>query len=342
MIEAQDTLTQRQQIIRGEARHWVVRLASQKATTDDAREFKRWCATSAEHASAFVQVRAVWQELRQAAQRAERADQAAQNQKAQNAQRNPQRQGRRAFLGAALAASAGYLVVRPPLGLWPAVTELTADYRTGTGEQRELVTADGVVVQMNTRTRVDLRHSLGGADGVDRIAAIVLLEGEAEIRTNDEGVARVVQVTAGNSTIAADRARFNVRFIGGEVCVTCLAGQVDIHRGAAHTSIEAGRQVVYANAGPGVSRMVNADAVSAWRRRQLVFDQAPLAAVVDEVNRYRPGKLILTNAEVGLKRVQASFSIDRLDDVIALMRDVYRLSVTYLPGGIVLLGNASV
>lgn len=232
-------------------------------------------------------------------------------------------------------------MVRPPLGLWPAVTELTADYRTGTGEQRELVTADGVVVQMNTRTRVDLRPSLGASGGVDSVAAIDLLEGEAEIRTNDESASRAVLVTAGNSTITAERARFNVRFIGGEVCVTCLAGHVDIRRGAALTSIEAGRQLVYADAGPGVLRMVNADAVSAWRRRQLVFDQTPLAVVVEEVNRYRKGKLILTNSEVGLKRVHASFSIDRLDDVIALMRDVYRLNVTHLPGGIVLLGNTS-
>lgn len=341
MIEAQDSFIQHRQAIQREAQYWVVRLASQKATTDDARDFRNWCATSTEHASAFVQARAVWQDMRPAARRVERADTAAQAQKEKAAQRRPVRPGRRAFLGAALAASAGYLVVRPPLGLWPAVTELTADYRTGTGEQRELVTAEGVVVQMNTRTRVDLRRSLDGAGAVERVATIELLEGEAEIRTNDDGVARAVQVTAGNSIIATDRARFNVRFIGGEVCVTCLAGQVDIRRGAAHTSIEAGRQVVYAHAGPGVSRMVNADAVSAWRRRQLVFDQTPLAAVVDEVNRYRPGKLILTNAEVGLKRVHASFSIDRLDDVIALMRDVYRLNVTHLPGGIVLLGNAS-
>jgi len=329
MIEAKDTMSQRAQTIQREAQHWVVRLASQQATTDDAQAFKRWCAASAEHASAFVQVRAVWQELRPAAQAVARSE------RVSAARQAPVRAGRRAFLGAALAASAAYLVVRPPLGLWPAVTDLAADFHTGTGEQRELVTAEGVVVQMNTRTRIDMRR------GSDSAASLELLEGEAEIRTNAGAQVQRLLVTAGPSTIAAERARFNLRFIGGEVCVTCLDGRVEVRRGAAQTTLEAGRQLTYTASGPGVARQVNAEAVSAWRQRQLVFDQTPLATVVAEVNRYRPGKLILTDADIGHKRVHARFSIDRLDDVVALVQEVYQLNVTHLPGGIVLLGKAT-
>ncbi|MFZ4288170.1 FecR family protein [Variovorax sp. HJSM1_2] len=333
MIEAHDSMARRAQAIQREAQSWVVRLASQHVTAEDGLAFKRWCAASTEHATAFVQVRAVWKELAVAAERVERADQAGRARSA--APRETSHHGRRAFIGAALAASVGYLVVRPPLGLWPAVTDLAADFRTGTGEQRELLIAEGVVVQMNTRTRVDVRSKSGQASTLE------LLEGEAEVRADAGGRSRSVLLVAGNSAIVADGARFNVRYIGGEVCVTCLAGQVAIRRGGAQTTIDAGRQVVYASSGPGVSRLVDAETVSAWRRRQLVFDQTPLATVVAEVNRYRPGKLILTNAEIGQKRVHASLSIDRLDDVVALMRDVYRLDVTHLPGGIVLLGKAA-
>lgn len=327
--EPNQAADQRMQAIRREAQQWVVRLASHKADTDDAQAFRRWCARSPEHASAFVQARAVWQDLRPAAQRVQRAEAALAT------QRGAGRFGRRAFLGAALAGTAAWLVVRPPLGMWPAVTELAADLRTGTGEQREWVTAEGVVVQLNTRTRMDLRGAEGG------VARLELLEGEAEIRTDLDAAAPAVQVRAGDGLISAERARFNVRFIDGEVCVTCLAGRVDVRRGeAGSTSVDVDRQLVYAGAQPGVARRADAAAVSAWRRRQLVFDQTPLADVVAEVNRYRPGRLILTDAAVGRKRVQASFSIDRLDDVIALVRDVYRLDVTSLPGGIVLLGSA--
>ena len=40
--------------------------------------------------------------------------------------------------GGALAACGAYLAFRPPLDLWPAVSELAADYRSGAGEQREV------------------------------------------------------------------------------------------------------------------------------------------------------------------------------------------------------------
>ena len=329
MTEARDTPEQHEQAIRREAQAWVVRLASQRATTDDAQAFKRWCASSTEHASAFVAARTIWQELGPVAQRAQRAEAI---RIAPHGARHP---GRRAFLGAALAASAAYLVVRPPLGLWPAVTDLTADFRTTTGEQSEVVTDEGIVMQLNTRTRIDRRGVEGG------VAVLELLEGEAEIRTDIDGAAPLVRVTVGDGVISAERARFNVRFIRGEVCVTCLAGRVDVRRGGARTSVDVDRQFLYAGTAQGVAQRADTAAVSAWRRGQLVFDQTPLAEVVDEVNRYRRGKLILTDAEVGRKRVQASFSIDRLDDVVALVRDVYRLEVTQLPGGIVLLGTAS-
>lgn len=329
MTESHRTREDRDQAIRREAQAWVVRLASQRATADDAQAFRGWCANSTEHATAFAQARAVWQDLRPAAQRLQLAEAAA------LPKRDAARPARRAFMGAALAASAAYLVVRPPLGLWPAVGDLAADVRTGTGEQRELLTAEGVLVQLNTRTRIDLRRA------EDNVAAFELLDGEAEVRTDVEGSMRAVHVTAGDGVITADNARFNVRFIRGEVCVTCLAGRLDVRRGETRTPVDVGRQLVYANARPGVVRQADAASVSAWRRGQLVFEQTPLAEVVDEVNRYRRGTLILTSAEVGRKRVQASLSIDRLDDVIALVRDVYRLEVTQLPGGIVLLGKAS-
>lgn len=44
---------------------------------------------------------------------------------------------------------------------------------------------------------------------------------------------------------------------------------------------------------------------------------------------------MLATASLGRNQVQASISIDRLDDVIALIRDVYGAEVTHLPGGVI-------
>ncbi len=309
-----------------EAQAWVVRLGSQQATEDDAHAFRRWCAQSRAHADAFVRAREVWQAMAPAALRVR-----------QQAEREARRRmpvaGRRALLGGAVAASVAYLAVSPPLGLWASVTEWGADYRTATGEQREVAMADGAVLQMNTQTRVNLQRKTEGGESIE------LLAGEAEVVTEASAVARVTVAAAGG-TVSAVRARFNIRNIDGEVCVTCLAGQVDVARGTQQARIDEGGQLRYGAAGLGRVAAVDTGPVSAWRRRQLVFNQVPLSEVVAEVNRYRRGRLVLTSEALGRSKVQASFSIDRLDDVAMLVRDVYGAELTQLPGGIVLLGMA--
>ncbi|HCP78137.1 MAG TPA: iron dicitrate transport regulator FecR, partial [Pusillimonas sp.] len=77
------------------------------------------------------------------------------------------------------------------------------------------------------------------------------------------------------------------------------------------------------------------------RERRLVFNDVPLAEVVKELNRYWPGKLVLMSETLGRRRVQAQFSLDRLSDATALIRDVYGADVTELPGGVVMLRSPS-
>ena len=77
--------------------------------------------------------------------------------------------------------------------------------------------------------------------------------------------------------------------------------------------------------------------VIAWRNKMLVFNDATLASVIDEINRYRPGMLVLLNTELGKRKVQARFSLDQLAGVALLIRDAYGAKCTELPGGVVLL-----
>src|SRR5450830_232371 len=307
-------------VIQQEAQAWVVRLDTGQVSERDAQVFRHWCARSRAHASAFAEARAVWRAMAPAARAVQRAQ-----------QKPPVRLARRAFLGGAVAASLGLLVLRPPLDIWPAVAGLGADYATGTGEQREVALDGGVLVQMNTQTRLDAAPLQDGA------AALVLLAGEAEFQAGLRGAARV-RVQAGDGTVSAGSARFNIRLFGQEVCVTCLAGRLRVAQAGNDAELAAGQQLRYRPEHFGIARAVAKSEVSAWRQRLLVFKQSTLAEVVDEVNRYRPGKLILNGDALKQTRVQASFSLDRLDDVIALIQDAYGARVTRLPGGIVLFG----
>ncbi|WP_092613147.1 FecR domain-containing protein [Janthinobacterium sp. YR213] len=305
-------------VIEQEAQAWVVRLASGQVSERDAQVFRHWCARSRKHANAFAEARAVWGAMAPAARAVKRAQ-------------APVNVARRAWLGGAVAASLGLLVLRPPMDLWPAVAGLAADYATGTGEQREVALDGGVLVQMNTQTRLDAAPLQDGA------ASLVLLAGEAEFQAGLRGAARV-RVQAGDGTVSAGSARFNIRLFGQEVCVTCLAGRLRVAQAGNDAELAAGQQLRYRPEHFGIARAVAKSDVSAWRQRLLVFKQSTLAEVVDEVNRYRPGKLILNGEALKHTRVQASFSLDRLDDVIALIQDAYGARVTRLPGGIVLFG----
>ena len=63
----------------------------------------------------------------------------------------------------------------------------------------------------------------------------------------------------------------------------------------------------------------------------------PLSQVVEEVNRYRPGKIILLNNDLARRKVVAGFRVDQIDDVVTYVSRTFGARMRALPGGIVLL-----
>ena len=288
-----------------EARDWLLLLTSGRATVADAKALQAWREQSPEHAQAFEQAKVLWQQLAPALEQVTQ----------------PRRFGRRAFLGGAIAASAAVVMVR--VGTPGGFAGLTADYRTEVGEQRQVLLSDGVSLELNTQTRIS------------RIGpGIELLEGEVEVVAH---LAQPLKVQAGAGWVSAAQARFNVRNTDQTVCVTCIEGSLSVDVGGNSVSLGSGRQLTYGAGGIGAVVAVDTQAVVAWREQVLVFNNATLATVVDEINRYRPGMLVLLNKQLGQRRVQARFSLQQLAGVALLIRDAYGAKCTELPGGVVLL-----
>jgi transmembrane sensor len=84
--------------------------------------------------------------------------------------------------------------------------------------------------------------------------------------------------------------------------------------------------------------MIDPAAVTAWQHGLVIFRSAPITEVVAEINRYRPGRVILTNAELGRRELNARFRIEDIDRVVGQIEQVFGAHTTTLPGGIVLLG----
>ena len=313
-----------------EAQHWLLRLTSGAATTHDARAFELWCGQSAAHVEAFAHARRMWDNLGPAATAWMAREHVRAAAQAQRAVEQP-RMSRRAFLGAAVAASAVLVAAHPPLQLWPSLSDMVADYRTATGEQREVDLGQGLVVQMNTQTAMNLRKAGNQVSGIE------LLGGEIQIKATAAS-AKPVSVFAGGGRIDVGAlGKCNVRCDGGEVQVTGLDGAVTLRYQGQTAVLKAAQRADYGNGRVGQVLPADIETTMAWRRRVLIFDGQPLAEVVREINRYRPGKIILANDGLAGRKVQARFSLNQLADVAALIQDAYGAKVTALPGGIVIL-----
>ena len=102
-------------------------------------------------------------------------------------------------------------------------------------------------------------------------------------------------------------------------------------------TLQAGQQVVYDAASIGGATGVQGADVSAWRTGVLVFRQTPLAHVVAEINRYRPGRVVLLARGLADRAVSGRFAIASLDTVLVQIQRSYDLSARSLPGGVLVL-----
>jgi len=312
---------------------WVQLLTSGDARERDLQRFQAWARASEAHRHAFNEARRRRDAIAPAAGALLAADAGAASAHAR-ALRGPA-MSRRAFVGlaagaAATAGAAGVAVLRPPLGLWPGVREWSADYRTRTGEQRALQWDGRVQIVLNTQTSI--RHA---AEGGPR-AGIELIAGEAAIDLPPAGPP--FSVAAGAGVTVAEAGRFEVRYLGGQVCVTCLDGSVRIRHPSGERALPAGRQRVYDDRVLGEDRPVDVDAATAWRGGELVFRQTRLADAIDEINRYRPGRVVLVNAAVRDEQVTGRFAIASLDLALLQIQRGFGLQARTLPAGVLLLG----
>lgn len=326
MMTAMDEQTSEEESLRRQAKDWVVQMATGAVTKGDLRALERWRGQSPHHAKAYDEACRLWQALGAPLEAAAREKEGA-----PGVGRLPG-VGRRAFLGGALAASAaaaaGLMIVRPPFDVWPSLRDLTADYHTGVGEQRRIFLADRATIEMNTRTSLNIHGAAGHADSV------ALLAGEAAVVAGSQ---RITLVAAEGRTAATD-AQFTVRCEAQAVRVTCLGGVVEVACGGRTVALQPRSQVTYAAQAVTPAAPIDPDVVAGWRDGLLVFDDERLSRVIEEVNRYRPGRIILTNAALGEQRVTARFKIARLDAVLTQFQAVFGAKVTPLAGGFVLLG----
>jgi transmembrane sensor len=110
--------------------------------------------------------------------------------------------------------------------------------------------------------------------------------------------------------------------------VTCGSSAIDLASRS---------QVSYSETGLGPVAQSDPAVVTSWREGFLVFHDARLADVIAEINRYRPGRIVVVGEVLGRRPVNGRFYLARLDEVVDKFQNAFGAHVMSLPGGVVVL-----
>ncbi|OAI11459.1 hypothetical protein A1507_20475 [Methylomonas koyamae] len=188
------------------------------------------------------------------------------------------------------------------LGLgWVLNAGFFADFRTGTGEQRRVQLSDGSTVILNTASAISVEFS-------EKQRVIRLHNGEAHFKVAADAE-RPFEVVASGGRVRALGTAFDVKQWQGDMAVTVYQHSVRVAfaNGETIARLPEGRRVASSGGKAGPAEPVNLKQVGAWQERRLVFKEKPLQQVVADLNRYRPGRIVIADAELAEHLVTGVF-----------------------------------
>jgi transmembrane sensor len=216
-------------------------------------------------------------------------------------------------------------------------------YTTGVGEQRQVPLEDGTRLSLNSNSQVEINYS-------DATRLVRLVRGEAffEVAHNSR---RPFVVIAGSQKVTAIGTAFEVRYELGRVDVTLVEGKVSVSPSVASTSpirtegtvaargvpgttgqgayiMAPGQRLIVSESTPARIDEPRLDAVTAWRRSEVMLDETTLADAVAEMNRYNKSRLVIDEPYIASLRVSGIFHTGDSEGFARTIADLYRLQMT--------------
>ncbi len=289
------------------AAEWVIRLDGGPLDDDHRAAFRAWLEEDTDHRAAFEEASATWRQMASLKQDPGPLRGMVPGTRAAVA-RKVARVGAIVVLLVMAAAGITYNQFGNPLLM------VTSDYRTAPGEVRLVHLPDGSTVELGPSSALAL-------DYTTQERRVRLLAGAAFFtalpRAGAEMRPFITQAAGGETRALGTQFVVDVRDEGAKV----LAVEHQIEVSLAHAPavvLSPGEEVRYETDG-GLTAVQIRDLAqaTAWRRGMLVFDDVPLADVVETLNRYRRGRIVIMDSTLAERRVSGVFATSGLSDAIS-------------------------
>ncbi|MDC8758706.1 FecR domain-containing protein [Janthinobacterium fluminis] len=292
------------------AAEWLTLLMSDEADDDARRRWRAWRDADPEHERAWRHIEAVAARFKGLHGGAAYQTLSPQAEAEAEAGAPARRKGLRTLLWLGVAVGAGLFGARAP-----AVRYALAEHRSGVGERRELVLADGSRVTLNTNSAVNVDF-----DGRRRLLRLV--EGEVMIVTGHAGAAAAAPfiVETAEGTVRALGTRFSVRQRDGSTEVAVFDSAVAVApsaRAGAALRLSAGQRIAFSRAELGAQSATDEHS-AAWLRGQVLADNVRLDDFLADIARYRRGVLRCEPDVAGL-RISGVFPLSDTDRVLDML-----------------------
>lgn len=305
-----------------EAGRWFARLHADGVPAADRDAFRAWLEADPRHAQAWEEMQAIADGVALAGLAAELAA----------AERTMP--GRRWV--PPVWAAAMLLLVIGVAAIWGRDLEASfrGDHVTGGAERRQVVLDDGSTMDLNVSSAVALSWT-----GEER--RVELLRGEVFFKVvPDAGRPFVVASRHGEARVLGTA--FSVRLAGDAARVTVEEGIVAVSspsRQGVPLRLQGGQAVVVHDDTLGPVQAADLGVDTGWRTGRIAFRQRPLAEVVEVLDRYRPGVIVLLDRDLGQQRVTGAFDIGDTDKALTAIEKVMKLRIHRVTGYLTLISS---
>lgn len=298
--------------LRAQAVDWMLRLQEDPEDTALQARFQHWLAEDPARAVVYDRARRAMGD----ASRLLTSD----LDFAQNAAHKPlmRRRNVAALLLLFLGGSIAFTLADGPM-------RLRADVITGTGEPRTITLADGSTVEMNAESAIAIHLTPGER-------RIKLLRGEAFFQVAADATRPfVVEANKGTTTALGTAFDINLTEQDTRVVVTEHAVMVASEDGGRAHRLFEGQQISYDPDGRlHAPEMADIDTATAWRQGRIIFEDRPLSSVVEQIDRYVPGRIIIPQSDLANRRISGSLDLKQPDAALDAFADAIGIRITRL------------